>query len=258
MCNKFGTNNDFAFAIKSDLKDRPYVTIALSIIGFIILLGIAVRTAERSFKKEANIAANMDQLMNVEWLVVITMGTVGYGDFYPSTHIGRLFCTLACILGLVLISMLVVAMNRSSEFDKNQTIAYMAIRNKRNEEKWYVAAIEVIKQSLKVKRSNGNVIEKFKNLIELRKKAHQFKRQTELSSLMDITSAEMLYDLQQKLEGKIMSTKSLISDVPNLQQKCLDLNKKQFDLDASLDRILAQQKTIMGFIDNYITEKTIV
>ncbi|CAG9333017.1 unnamed protein product [Blepharisma stoltei] len=247
LCHKFGTDNDFIFAIKSDIKDRPYTTIGVALTGLIIIYGVAIRTVERGFTGPY-MAANMDQLFNDEWLTFITMFTVGYGDFYPSTHFGRLFSTIACISGLVIISMFIVALTITSEFDKNQTLAYMGIRNKANEEKWYVSAKEVIKQALICKQSQGDPVKKLGNMIKLRQKAHSFKRQTELSSLMDITAAEMLYDLQEKLEGKIVSTKKLIGNVPSLQLKCANLHNKQLEIDKNLDQLIEQQNKIMDFI----------
>jgi hypothetical protein len=51
------------------------------------------------------------------WCTIITMATVGYGDFYPETHIGRVIAILACIWGNFLISLMVVSLTISSEFN---------------------------------------------------------------------------------------------------------------------------------------------
>ena len=39
------------------------------------------------------------------------MATVGYGDYYPKTLPGRIVIVLASIVGVVLVSILVVALN---------------------------------------------------------------------------------------------------------------------------------------------------
>ena len=55
-------------------------------------------------------------LWNSMWCTIITMATVGYGDYYPETHIGRFIAILACIWGNFLISLMVVSLTISSEF----------------------------------------------------------------------------------------------------------------------------------------------
>ena len=44
------------------------------------------------------------------------MATVGYGDFYPVTSIGRSVAVLACLWGNFIISIMVVSLTFSSEF----------------------------------------------------------------------------------------------------------------------------------------------
>lgn len=53
----------------------------------------------------------MKDYFNSLWLVIITMTTVGYGDIYPQTNIGRFFGIVTCLIGMLLISYLVVGMN---------------------------------------------------------------------------------------------------------------------------------------------------
>jgi hypothetical protein len=48
--------------------------------------------------------------------MIITMSTVGFGDFVPKTHLGRFFAILACIWGNFLISLMVISLTISSEF----------------------------------------------------------------------------------------------------------------------------------------------
>jgi len=58
------------------------------------------------------------------WLIVLTMTTVGYGDFFPRTHMGRFVVVLACFWGIFLVSMMVVTLTISSEFTKGEARAY--------------------------------------------------------------------------------------------------------------------------------------
>ena len=50
------------------------------------------------------------------WCTIITMATVGYGDFYPATHLGRCIGVIACLWGNFIVSIMVVSLTFSSEF----------------------------------------------------------------------------------------------------------------------------------------------
>jgi len=62
------------------------------------------------------------------WCTIITMTTVGYGDYYPKTHIGRLIGVIACLWGNFITSIMVVSLTFSSEFTPQQRKAYDLIR----------------------------------------------------------------------------------------------------------------------------------
>jgi hypothetical protein len=50
------------------------------------------------------------------WCTIITMTTVGFGDFVPKTYLGRVIAILACIWGNFLISLMIISLTVSSEF----------------------------------------------------------------------------------------------------------------------------------------------
>lgn len=63
-------------------------------------------------------------LANSMWLIIITMTTVGFGEGYPSTHLGRFIGVIACIIGMLLVSLMVVSLTLSSELtpEENKVI----------------------------------------------------------------------------------------------------------------------------------------
>lgn len=65
------------------------------------------------------------------WLIMITMTTVGFGEGYPSTHLGRFIGVCACLIGMLLISLMVVSLTLSSEFtqEESKVILYRKCKN---------------------------------------------------------------------------------------------------------------------------------
>jgi hypothetical protein len=43
---------------------------------------------------------------NQLWLIVVTLTATGYGDLYPITHLGRLICCIAMVVGAFLLAVL--------------------------------------------------------------------------------------------------------------------------------------------------------
>ena len=57
---------------------------------------------------------------NGMWVAIMAMTTVGYGDFYPVTYMGRMVVTIASLWGAFLTSMFVVALSNLIAFDKKE------------------------------------------------------------------------------------------------------------------------------------------
>jgi len=62
------------------------------------------------------------------WNIVVTMTTVGYGDVYPKTNIGRLIGSFICFWGCILVSLFVVSISEALEFTSPQQNAFDLIK----------------------------------------------------------------------------------------------------------------------------------
>ena len=49
------------------------------------------------------------------WNIIVTMTTVGYGEYYAQTHIGRFIIFIVCIWGVFIVSMMVITLNNTLE-----------------------------------------------------------------------------------------------------------------------------------------------
>lgn len=125
VCKKFRCKADTIFLIKCELKNKPYTMVAILFIFCLLIFGVAVRTYEitYSFNMDPD-TFDFNSWFNCFWLMIVTMTTVGYGDGYPSTHPGRLFTFIACMLGTVLVSLMVVSLTNTSELTYGQQKVY--------------------------------------------------------------------------------------------------------------------------------------
>ena len=56
-----------------------------------------------------------DSILNSIWCTIITMTTIGYGDFFPRTSIGRSIIVVLTIWGAFVVSLMVVVLNNALE-----------------------------------------------------------------------------------------------------------------------------------------------
>lgn len=61
------------------------------------------------------------------WNVVITLASVGYGDIYPRTNIGRIITFILCICGVSIISLLVLAIQNYLVMDKQEYKSFLLV-----------------------------------------------------------------------------------------------------------------------------------
>jgi hypothetical protein len=65
-----------------------------------------VRVSERNIQ-----SSSLGIFGNSLWCVMITMSTVGYGDYYPMTYLSRIILFLASITGIIIASLLILTLS---------------------------------------------------------------------------------------------------------------------------------------------------
>lgn len=113
ICENEGFRPTFTFSLKAWVKQRPFLSILINFVCSMLTFGFAVRTFERGFYEDREYSMispsdksyqNYNYVWNSFWLLVVTMSSVGYGDFYPITHFGRLVVVIASFWGMVIVS----------------------------------------------------------------------------------------------------------------------------------------------------------
>jgi hypothetical protein len=88
--------SSLSFGLKLTLQLAPYRTIAFLYAVFVILNGFMLIVYERDVPD-----SNLQSVYNGFWTMAITQATVGYGDFMPTTDMGRILAVLTAGAAIV-------------------------------------------------------------------------------------------------------------------------------------------------------------
>jgi hypothetical protein len=69
---------------------------------------------------------------NAFWLMIVTSTTVGYGDILPSTSLGRTICSLATILGLIVMALLTASLAHDLQWTTQEDTANSILNRERS------------------------------------------------------------------------------------------------------------------------------
>ena len=105
------------FAIKAELKERPHIFITLIFLLSISMASFCLRCAEMPVDDiRGEEGFGWRYYWNSLWVTVITMTTVGYGDIYPVSTMGKCVCIIMCFWGNFLISLIIISLANLVEF----------------------------------------------------------------------------------------------------------------------------------------------
>ena len=145
----------------------------------IVFVAFFIRTFEISFVSATGNAFDFSFFLNAQWLTVITMTTVGYGDFYPQTHMGRFVGVIACLIGMILVSLVVISLTTLIEFEPEEQRAYGILKKINAMDEAKEKAADVILHAFILKkemnrRSKDRLIRKFVWVTSLKQKISLF------------------------------------------------------------------------------------
>ena len=106
ICRIYGTQNNLMFGIKCIFDEKPLIALMIIFVSMLFVLANMVRISESNFENNG-----LNEYKNSLWCVVITMSTVGYGEYWPNTYIGRIILFLASIAGIIMSSLLILTLN---------------------------------------------------------------------------------------------------------------------------------------------------
>ena len=131
------------FLIKLFIKKQPIWFFIFMFFLTVCLFSFVIRLCEISLAVEEQ-TLGFESFIITVWVVIVTLTTVGYGDYYPKTVPGRFLGFILCIWGIVEISIIVVvlfellvlnysesqALYLFNKLEKNKKLKAMATQSK--------------------------------------------------------------------------------------------------------------------------------
>ena len=105
---------DFYFPIKSLLKIKPLILYIFTGFVSIFFFSLSIQIFEREIQDPFN------NYLTCVYYVVVTMTTLGYGDFSPKTSEGRVIGMIACLFGVFLTSLIIISVNNLLEMTRGE------------------------------------------------------------------------------------------------------------------------------------------
>jgi len=120
VCTIYGSDADYGFALKSLMQGSSWKVLSISMGFSLFILAYTLKLFEQVIDPDFDLFVGM-------WNVLITMTTVGYGDFFPKTHCGRVIGIITAFWGTLYVSLFVVSTTNILTFDPSENKAFLLL-----------------------------------------------------------------------------------------------------------------------------------
>jgi hypothetical protein len=114
-----GTELTRAFALRCFIAENPF-TFLLATSLFIILIAFMLKITEGPYYTAEMGINDYRKIKNCIWNVFVTITTVGYGDMYPNTLLGKIIIILASLGGVFIVSLVTIAIQNTLNMSKSE------------------------------------------------------------------------------------------------------------------------------------------
>ena len=121
LCKAYGFTSGVRFSYKCQLENHPGTFVLTLFTSTVLILSYIIRIFEIPYYRHNhdNITPSMfDDYFNAIWLMVMTITTVGYGDYMVNTNMGKWVAMFAALWGSFMISLLVLSAASIFELNK--------------------------------------------------------------------------------------------------------------------------------------------
>ena len=219
ILDKFYLNTNIIFTLKAYQKNNPFISLIFLFFLSCVSFALCIRIFEIHYwESQKLILQNWRYRWNAIWCVFVSMTTVGYGDFFPKTHFGRILIIFACIIGIYFVSMMMIFMTQKSILTENEQKAYKLITR--------------LKIRNQLKDIHSNIIFHSLKMICITRK---FKR-----NIIKEKEYEMEYNYEKRYIISIIDENKILSE----KIKSFDIIPTKDQLNAIVERIIIEIKEI--------------
>ena len=128
ILDKFYLSTNLFFTMKAYQKSNPFISLIFLFAISCLCFSLCIRIFEMYYWETYDvITQDWTFIWNALWCVFVSMTTVGYGDFYPKTHFGRIFVIISCSVGIYFISMMMIFLTQKSILSESELKSYKLI-----------------------------------------------------------------------------------------------------------------------------------
>ena len=129
VCRENRVKPGISFTLRSFVRLRPITMALVFILPTALVLGVFLRVFERPYMDISTL--DYEPYYNSLWLALMTISTVNYADFYPTTHLGRVVALICGLWGLFLVSMMVYVIDRNFSLSDREEKTLFQIKKTR-------------------------------------------------------------------------------------------------------------------------------
>ncbi len=269
LCNNSGANGGIHFALKCELKSRPFTMLIFVFISAILLFAFSLRTFEYfsvekgfiygSYTGQGNDQDKLKDLINSIWITIVTMTTVGYGDFFPTENYGRIICLLSYLAGTLCVSMTVVALAIISEFNDNELKAYSTIKKLNADNNAILKAAEVVSVlcllRMKVLKKNCKLSEKFVYFMKLKTSVSALKDDFKVAKNMSLPIDHTIAMMYNEINDNYDNLCKIVEELEKIDDYLNKIHKNQKSILKVMKKIKRRENNLGKYLVNLNNRK---
>ena len=133
------------------MTSQPYLVLMSNLVMSMFYFGYLIRIFDQDLSEVSG--QNFNKISNPVWLSIVTMTTVGYGDFYPKSNPSRIVGIICSFYGVYLVSLFVITLENLLRFDQSESRSYELISRLEDKEELKLQAVNVITSAFRHKRA---------------------------------------------------------------------------------------------------------
>ena len=123
ICKMMGKHSNYIFSFKCVLISKTIQTLILLTVLTCIIFSYMLKVIEGPVYFLGNAAYHENsymQYLNCFWNVLVTMTTVGYGDYYPKSVLGRIVVFFVSVIGNIIVALNIDHFQSHTELNDNE------------------------------------------------------------------------------------------------------------------------------------------